>query len=172
MLNGHATLLFATVLFLAGCAVNPTKEFAGAVKNAKQAGRALVIFQTYPTPGWGRQRLPGYGVQVGVDFITTSATTLQSILFDFLPYDLVGNPQRSKIKRFKAKGPFFPNHVYRLRNPQLVWTGTLHNYCVTPIGMTIKEVDGTVIRVDRKDIVQYMVPAIRVGCRAKPGFIF
>jgi hypothetical protein len=168
----------ATVLFLAGCTTQPPmNEFAGAIKNAKQAGRALVIFRIYST-----QRYTGKvsydvshgvgGVRVGVDFITTGTTTLRSVSVYILPYNNEGNPLRARIKRFTAKGPFHPNQVYRLLAPDFIWADIFGGWCVTPIEMTIKKADGTVIHVDKKNIGKYMVPRIRTDCRAHPGSVY
>jgi hypothetical protein len=88
----RATLVLATALFLAGCATQPLmKEFAGAIKNAKQAGRPLVIFRVYRVYRVGgslREETQdislGRGARPAVDIITTSKTTLKSISFEFL----------------------------------------------------------------------------------------
>jgi hypothetical protein len=162
------TLLFTIVLFLSACATQPIKEFAGAIKRAKQAGRPLVVFGIHhgsrSVDRLKKGGYMGYGLSAGVAFITVGTVPIQSISFDFLPYSDRGDPLPKKIKRFTAKGSLLPNHVYEFVGPEVVWPNLSVYNCLRLVGMVIRRADGTIINVGEETVDRYVTSNVATRC--------
>jgi hypothetical protein len=166
-------LFFALAFLLAACATQPTKQYAGAIQHAKQAGRPLVVFGIYHGTPYSPFNMKGgsNSLSAGADFITTGPTVLTSIIFEFLPYNATDNPLPDKIKRFIVRKPMPPNHVYRVVSQKAVWPDLSIRRCLKLVGMIIKSADGTITRVRKKDIDHYVTPNVvrrwSTGCASR-----
>jgi predicted small secreted protein len=154
-------MLCATAILLAACSA--TARFSGAVNDAKQAGRPIVVYEINPHTEAGEHSRP-----LGVYFINTASEPLQSVAFKLLPYQSY-TPMHRAIKVFTARGPFAPNHAYRFLGSKRAWhkfEGYLE--CVHLIGMTVRRIDGRVTRIDKGKIDEYVTPNVNTPCVRTP----
>jgi hypothetical protein len=162
-MNIGSTLAIAIALFLIGCS-SPTTRFSGAINDAKQSGRSVIVYEINP-----RTSPSGYYGPVGVYFINTAAKPLESVTFNLLTYRNYHAIRRA-IKGFTAEGPFAPNHAYRFLTPEPAWPklkGT--DDCVTLVGMTIRRTDGKVIHVNENEIGPYLTANVATTCGQRRG---
>jgi hypothetical protein len=159
---------FTLVILLGGCATSPKARFSGAIENAKQAGRSVVVFGIHhgsrSVDRLKKGGYMGYGLSAGVAFITVGSTPIQSISFDFLPYSDRGDPLPKKIKRFTAKGPLLPNHVYEFVGPEVVWPHLSVYNCLRLVGMVIRRTDGAIANVEKDAVDRYVTSNVATRC--------